>query len=192
MAEIKQFNNGDYLTTEYLQKNALALANCQRQLITHTEYPLKIVGNTILFQGQTPQQIKSVFWAKITGSEDIGDFFIYDWTEQQRQSDGTFADLTNGRAGTTADSTFGMASADNAKQVADDTIVLMLETLDETGAKAYTFVVAGSIPDGTAEWDLLRWNNTTKVYVLLPKGSSYQALQTKADGTVAYDYIRYT
>lgn len=53
---------------------------------------------------------------------------------------------------------------------------------------------SGSMPDGSNDWDLLRWDETTdEEWKVLPANaaSAYQVLQKKADGTVGYDWVRY-
>lgn len=47
--------------------------------------------------------------------------------------------------------------------------------------------------NGTAEFDLLRWNNSTKKWALLPFGSiKRQYLAHKEDDTLGWDYARYS
>lgn len=53
------------------------------------------------------------------------------------------------------------------------------------------FSVASGLLDGTADYDILYWDNTDEEWkVLAFAGSDYQVLQRKADDTLGWDYVR--
>ena len=62
---------------------------------------------------------------------------------------------------------------------------------DEEEERGVLIGPVGVIPSGTAENQVLRWNNTTKLWVVVaPPDTNYKILQRKADGSIGWDWGR--
>jgi len=121
------------------------------------------------------------FWAEIVTDATGG---AYTFKEKKREDATTWSDLTGGRTGTAYE-------ANVVAGIAVGTIIKIREEYDTTGTLRYVFDYSTGVPSGTADWDLLVWNNTSKTWVVLAKADAdYKPLQRKADDSVGWDWIR--
>ena len=64
MKSVKRLSKGDKVTGDYLDSLAAAIKELQRYAITGTQAPLRVIGQTLLFERVAAQE----FWARIDSS----------------------------------------------------------------------------------------------------------------------------
>ena len=102
------------------------------------------------------------FWAEIETDEGNGK---YTFKEKVRNDATTWADKTGGRTGDCYES-------NDTTGIAEKTIIQIRIEHDATGTLRYIFDVTSAIPPGTADKQMLAWDNTTdKAWeLILPDG----------------------
>jgi len=142
--------------------------------------------------------ISNIFPASITGESSAG---IYTWLEREQANGGTWQNKTDGRNSTDD----GAAKEFNGMEklyvqngsAAFDTFMFELTSAD--GTKYYRFKQNLIIPKGTADGQIIYWNNTDKKFVLTTApsansvpvyNSSTKAVEWKAP-TTSYQVITY-
>ena len=106
--------------------------------------------------------------------------------EEEVLTDGTtWTTLSGGRTGTCYES-------NDVAGIAVGTIIKIRIEYDTTGTLRYVFDYSTGVPSGTADWDLLVWDQTTdKAWEVLVKADAdYKVLQRKSDDSIGWDWVR--
>jgi len=122
------------------------------------------------------------FWAEIVTDATGG---AYTFKEKNLTDGTTWADLTGGRTGTCYE-------ANDVAGIAVGAIIKIRVEYDTGGTLRYVFNASSAIPAGTADWDILVWDQTTdKAWEVLAKAdANYKVLQRKADDSIGWDWVR--